>query len=378
MPDPVSDPLRELFKRELGKFEAESTEADGAIPQGRIEALSALAKVIEARDSIQSKPRSRGAALVLLGTLAIVSVLLFVRVRQTEIELDVSLSQLSFSLTKSQALSGAMNLSAIGIAGLRDVELPPSSDQSKGGGANLSSPASAFSLAASTLGPRRGTLTLTPLLLPANVRSTLGLSDVANQYHMSLRTADLPLRITAYGPVSVALPGAPIRALDFAIPKSILLRGGSEDVNLDLTFPSMPQLPLSAQLEVGDLSFSRIDQFLDSNQSIVGRFSTILSGTLSLESLNGQEVRLRPGEELQFEHSQGEIRSIEFGANQIGLKFRGAVWGMTTGTGEGHRSIMPTYLDWLRARHGLSLLWATSLYLFGLIAGALRWWGVRL
>jgi hypothetical protein len=39
---------------------------------------------------------------------------------------------------------------------------------------------------------------------------------------------------------------------------------------------------------------------------------------------------------------------------------------------------MPTYLEWLRARHGLSLLWGTTLYLFGVIVGALRWWGIRL
>jgi hypothetical protein len=52
--------------------------------------------------------------------------------------------------------------------------------------------------------------------------------------------------------------------------------------------------------------------------------------------------------------------------------------GMTTGSGEGRRTLMPTYLEWMRARHGVSLLWGTTLYLFGLIAGALRWWGVRL
>ena len=39
---------------------------------------------------------------------------------------------------------------------------------------------------------------------------------------------------------------------------------------------------------------------------------------------------------------------------------------------------MPTYLAWLKARHGLYLLWGTTLYLFGLIASLLRWWGLRL
>jgi hypothetical protein len=51
---------------------------------------------------------------------------------------------------------------------------------------------------------------------------------------------------------------------------------------------------------------------------------------------------------------------------------------MTTGAGEGHRSLMPTRLEWLQARHGLSLLWASSLYLMGIIGVVLHWWGIKL
>jgi hypothetical protein len=377
MSGPAKDPLRELFERELNKCTTEAAEVDSTIPPGRIEALSTLAKLIETRNSIQPKSRNREPVLVFLGTLAVASVLLFVRVRETEIELDVSLAQLSFTLAKPQVLNGVMNLAALGIAGLRDVQLPPSAGQSPGTSAGVSDSASVL-LTPSSLGRRRGTVTLASVLLPANARVTLGRSDVANQYRLSTNATNLPLQAAVHGPVSVSLAGAPTRTLDFAAPKSVLLRGGSEEVTLDLTFPSLPQSPLSPQLEVRDISFSRVDQFLDLNQTLIKRLSTILSGTLSFESLNSQELHLRPGEELRFEHSQGEIRSLESGADHIGLKYWGRVRGMTAGTGEGHRSIMPTYLEWLEARHGLSLLWAASLYLFGLVAAALRWWGVRL
>ena len=47
---------------------------------------------------------------------------------------------------------------------------------------------------------------------------------------------------------------------------------------------------------------------------------------------------------------------------------------MTSGSGDTRRSLMPTYLEWLQARHGLSLLWGTTLYVFGLVVAALRWW----
>lgn len=376
MSDSAKDPLRELFQRELDAFTAEATQTDGIISPGRIEVLSGLAKLIETRDSLRPKPRNWWAAVVLLGTLLVASVLLFVRVPETDIALDVSLAQLSFVLTNAQVLSGATNLSALGISGLRDVQLPPAGQS--GATMNRNYPASAVSLAASSAGQRRGTVTLAPLVLPAGSRLTLRRSDVANQYQLSTSAAHLTLQATAYGPVSVSLSGSPARALDFATPKAVLLRSGFEEASLDLTFPALPESPFSPQLQIRDVGFSSVDQFLESDQTLVKRLSTILSGTLSFESLNGQEFRLPPAEELQFGRSQGEIRSLELAANHIELKFRGRVSGMTTGSGEGHRSIMPTYLEWLKARHGLSLLWAASLYFFGLIAGALRWFGVRM
>jgi hypothetical protein len=188
---------------------------------------------------------------------------------------------------------------------------------------------------------------------------------------------NLKFEAAVYGAVTISLPGSPKKAFDFATPKQIVMQGGSQEVNLDLTFPSLPQSALSPQLEVREIGFTRIDQFLEPNQTLVKHLSTILSGTLFLESLNGQAFALRPGEELTFEHSQGEIRSLVFAAHHIDLKYRGKVTGMTAGTGDERRSIMPTYLEWLKARHSLSLFWATSLYLFGLATAALRWFGVR-
>ena len=51
---------------------------------------------------------------------------------------------------------------------------------------------------------------------------------------------------------------------------------------------------------------------------------------------------------------------------------------MRSGWGENPSSLMPTWLEWIRARHGLSLLWATTLYLFGVITAILRWWRISL
>jgi hypothetical protein len=376
MPDSDKDPLRELLKRELDAFAAEVAGTEGSMSADRIEMLNGLAKLIETRDSLRSKPRNWWPALVLAGTLVIVSVLLFARVRETEIELDISVAQLSFALANAQVLSGATDLSTLGVSGLRDVQLPNSQSSSGNEIAPAQSQEPVLFLTASAEGQHHGNVTLAPLVLPSNAQVRLACSDVVNQYGLSLNTMNFKFEAAVYGAVTISLPGSS-KAFDFATPKQIVMQGGSQEVNLDLTFPSLPQSALSPQLEVREIGFTRIDQFLEPNQTLVKRLSTIVSGTLFLESLNGQAFPLRPGEELKFEHSQGEIRSLVLAAHHIDLKYRGRVTGMTAGTGDGRRSIMPTYLEWLKARHSLSLFWATSLYLFGLATAALRWFGVR-
>jgi hypothetical protein len=370
------DPLRELLDREIDAFTAEAARDAGNLSAQRIEGLGHLARLIEIRNSLRQKPRNWWAALVLMGTLAVVSLLLFARIPETDIELEVSLAESSFALAKDQVLTSAMELSALGVSGLRGVQLPRSRGESREVSQTLDDSNPAISLTRSSIGKRHGTVTLAPLLLAAGTRVTLHYSELPNQCQLSTNAAGLALQATVDGPVTVGPSGSPAREMDFTSPRPVLLEGGSEETELDLTFSSMPQSPFSPQLQVQDLSFARIDQFLGPDRTLVKRLSTILSGTLYLESLNGQERRLRPGEELRFERSQGEIRTLELADHHIGLKFHGRVRGMTTGAGEGHRSLMPTYLEWLWARHGLSLLWATSLYIFGLIASALRWWGV--
>jgi len=378
MRERTRDPLRELLKREIDAFSVEAGRDAGNFSTQRLEALGHLARLIEIRNSLRPKPRNWRAALVLLGTLVVVSLLLFARVSETEIELEVSLAESSFALANDQVLTTVMELSALGVSGLRGIQLPLSRGELGDTAQALNKPAPAISLARSSAGKRQGTVTLAPLSMPAGTRVTLYHSEVPNQCQLSTNAAGLTLQVAVDGPVTLGQSGSPARQLDFPSPRPVLLKGDSEETDLDLTFSGMPQSPFEPQLQVQDLSFARIDQFLGPDRTLVKRLSTILSGTLYFESLNGQERRLRAGEELRFERSRGEIRTLELGDRHIVLKFHGRVRGMTTGAGEGQRSLMPTYLEWLWARHGLSLLWATSLYIFGLIAIALRWWGVRI
>lgn len=374
MAESPKDALRDLFDRELDALTAQASEIDAAALSTSVETLNRLAKLIEIRDAARRKPRNWWPAGVLVFTMAIASVLLFARIGSVEIELDATLTQLSFILTKAQALTGYIDLSSLGVSGLREVQLPQAGFIA----------ASSVSLTAAPSGQRQGAVSLSPLLLPAGADVTLSYSEVPNQYRIEVSllppkaTANLPLQATVNGPITIAVPGSRSITVDLASPKPVLLHGRPNDVGLDLTFPTLPQSALSAQLDVRSIAFSRTDQFLESNKTVVRRLSTVLSGILTFESLNGEQVRLRPGEELHFQQSEGEVRSAECAAKHIDLKFCGRVRGITVGTGEGVHSIMPTYLEWLKARHGLTLLWGSGVYLFGIAAAALRWFGVKM
>jgi hypothetical protein len=372
------DAFRDLLSREATAIRDEVIQSGGQVSAERLASLERLARLAELSDAVQPPRRKRWPVAVALGlTLLLVSILLFVRVPATEIELDLVLSEVSFVLSSAQRLSGALGLSALGVSGLREVGLPADArrDASRRGGSDGAEVAIRLSVDSS--GTHRGTVDLAPLILPAGTQVWVRRTGVSRQYRISLKSpqaSKVVLGADVNGPVRVAPSGAPAEAHDFPSPRAVVFEPGSDEVDLDVTFLSGADTAFSSNISVRQVSLFRIDEFRDPNRTFARRTSTILSGALYFESLNGQELKLRPGTGLQFERTDGEIRTLELGDHGLIVKFHGTVLGMTAGPGETRRNLMPTYLEWLTARHGLSLLWATTFYLFGLLLSALRWW----
>ena len=150
------------------------------------------------------------------------------------------------------------------------------------------------------------------------------------------------------------------------------------EVDLVLTPKEAVPIRFVSQLFVRDLSLAQVDVYGERTGTLVRKISTIISGHLYQESLNGQELTLHSGESIRFGSSDGQIRSLELEENRMSLRFYGLVEDMKTGWGRTERSLMPTYLQWLKAQRGLYLFWGTALYLFGLIVTVLNWWGARI
>lgn len=367
------DPLRTLLERELRAVTEEAIQTGGHVPADDVERLDRLARVIHLRQSTQLPLRRPRWPLIaaLAITLLFVSVLLFVRVPETEIELEVVLSEASFVSAAPQSLTDVLNVSMLGVSGLREIHLPEQVQRAP----RPDEPAGAIRLAPIASGERQGSISLAALALPDRTRVWIHSTDVPNRYRVSLTGSDVPIEVAVNGPIHVGWPGSSSERIDFETPRPIRLQGGSEQVDVDLTIPGDQKGGFAPPLSVTNLAFFRIDEFTDRERTIARRISTIRAGTLYLESLDGRAHVLRPGEALEFASARGDIRKLRLEDDGVVLEFHGRVRGMQSGSGEGvRRSLMPTSLEWLQARHGLTLLWGTTFYLFGLVAGLLRWW----
>lgn len=157
-------------------------------------------------------------------------------------------------------------------------------------------------------------------------------------------------------------------------PRSLRVRLGRDDLDMALQGNATGSALFVPLVPASELSLSRVDQTVRESGTLVREVSTLTAGGLVLPGVGDNERRLRFAEDLRFERSLGELRNIESDQALLKVRFHGDVRGMTTGALQGRRSLMPTLLEWLRAQHGMSLLWGSALYLFGVFTALMRWW----
>lgn len=377
VPGTTGDQLREQLRRQAQAAADETIRAGGQVPPEQIEALANLARLAELHQAAQQpQRRRRWPVAVLLGTtLLLISLLFFARVRETEVELDLVLSEVSFVSPTQQVLAGAMNLSSLGASGLREIQLPRAGNREAQTIQGDEGAESAVRLSAVSDGKRQGNVTLATLVVPPATQVWVRHTAGPHQYRLSLKGSPLKLRADVNGPVQVAHAASGLEQLDFATPNAVNLHPGTDEVDLDLTFPDSAKGVFSPQLTANQLYLFHVDDFPDAQHTVARKLSSIVAGNIYFVSLNDRERKLRPGEMLHLDQAKGEFRTLSLQNDHIEIRFHGRVRGMSVGPDDDRRSLMPTWLEWLQARHSLSLLWGTALYVFGLIVVALRWWG---
>jgi hypothetical protein len=355
------------------------------VNQEEFEALKRLAGLADLAASAHSKRlRTWPIAVAAAVTLALVSGLLFSRVSSTEIELEAKLSEISFTVTSRQPILGTQNFQSLGADGLENVKLPQASS---GAPRELGAVSGELCNAEISLAERpspSSAVSLNALAVPAG--TTISVTyPAANLVTLVLKpptSERLDIEVSVQGDIrSIGhCPTQSVNEVDaFRSPQLVELVG-ARSASLTLQFTLLPgsTMAFSSQMGVSDISLFQVDQLVEGTRALARKVSSLLSGVLYLESLNGKQVALRPYEELRLTGSTGVIRKLALSTGgpderSLALHAYANVREMTLGAQRNVRSLMPTYLDWLSARQGLALLWGSTLYLTGLLASMLRW-----
>jgi hypothetical protein len=373
--EPSADDVRRLLAVRTAAAIASAHKTGGDVPPAELDALNRLARLLDLqKSSSDARPkRAWEVAGILVATLIAVSVLLFARKNQTEVELEIDATHITFATTSEQVLFEEVDLNALGVSGLSRITLPDPAIAAFGGTSVIQEPDQSIRLAVAEIRGRRGAIGISELKPSTATEVDVRFRGRSGEYRLSFQDPEMKIEVGVIGPISITIAGVGERTIDLRIPQSLALEPSAGHIDLDLTFRDLEHAAMTPQVPVHALEFWRVDEFGDRKISVLRTLSTILAGKIYFEALNGESRSLRAGEVLRFEHVDGEIRTLRMRGDRVSLGFHGDVQGMSTGSSERIRSLMPTWLDWLKAQHGISLLWGTTLYLAGLVMAALRW-----
>ena len=303
-------------------------------------------------------------ALVVIGLLAVF--LHLSRLSTTDIRMELSVTEMNFTLPQQQVVTNIMKLSSIGASGLENVRVPRVRTLA---GEAAEGPSSAVLLSVDTTNGHSGSITVDALSLPAGMRIGVRHTDVAGEYRFFFQGKPIDLAIQVNGHVKMILPPSPPELLNFTSPGLIRLQSGKDGVDLDLNLQSPSNSIFPVPIVADSISLLRVDENYDEENSTVRTVSTILSGTIHFESLGRKKQALLPGQKIQFKKSHGTINTIELFNDHIAINFVGSVSGLTSGESINRSNLMPTYLEWLNSRVSLSLLLVVVLVVLGIIFG---------
>src|SRR4029453_2168978 len=183
-PPPGPDSLRSLLDAQLRELVETAGANGGQVPSEASANAERLARLVQMqRDLSPPAPTGQRWRMVALfaGTLALLSLLLLATVRETEVELNLVVSELRFTLAARQQLSEPLQLASLGAWGLVNAALP-------GAPTGASGPAQVLLQAAST--PSGGTISLAPLVGAAGAEVTLRTTDAPNELRLSVKGLD--------------------------------------------------------------------------------------------------------------------------------------------------------------------------------------------
>jgi hypothetical protein len=354
------DNLNKLAAREREKLIRQAM-TSGTVPKEDLDALERLEKLSGGKSTSRQLWIPACAFLI---PLAIVTFLIAKRQSETQIDLNVTVSAFSVILPQKQPLFDGSLLSSLQATSLAGV------DDLAAGDGDCSIDVK--------LGPSPRTeeaINLQLLEVPPGDRVRIEQSEPAISVSMiGSGAADAAATVSVRGRATVVTVCGGVRTLREVKPDdmpSMSLQLGPRS-NLSLTpLPSHP-LQFAPQIPIQNLALISEERYF-TDAAEVRQLSSVLTGTLYLNALNGKAIPLRPSETLAFEALSGTLRRISLDARGMQLQLTATVQGMTTGEPPNKRSLMPNELERISTSNELWLWWGSAASAFAVLMSVLRW-----
>jgi hypothetical protein len=378
--------LRREILRRVEQMAAGSNPA--GFERAAIEEVGRIDRMLRAYERARPAPPSHRRFLIggFALTVVLIAALLFMRVASTEITLDLRVERLSFDSARKQILTATTGAERVALGGIDRIVPPPGMninglDEQRQPGEIL-----AVTLSA----PEGGVLSVDPIEVQRGTRVEIGEADPNGTTSLALtqaaadggETKPMVVQVTAPNGVTLdvvnGFTGPEKFDLDRPRPFAFV-PALDTDTYVDVTPKGGKPLSFGNDIEVSRLSFTRVTEI---EGEIARRLSTVLGGTVFLESLGGRAYPLRQGEHLDLVLESATISSLSVTPEAVQLRATGRAHALSVGSpgsalgSGGTRDLMPRWLEWLTARHEIGLFWGATLYVFGLLLGILRFWGI--
>jgi hypothetical protein len=387
-------PLDAAYESAVRRLLSAAGEAGSVSPE-ELAAIERMSKALDYQRALEKQRRQKrwplvtGAAL----TLALILILATNRVTETEVDLDATVTGLEFTIgtqgqpsvaPESTPLLGDIALANLDLQGLRSVTA-----------SFLTGTLAPLPIREAYIGPAsemRGTPVSAPAItlqgLSLSPGSSVTVTTAAGSNHVGIeenQNSPIEIPVSAEGSLDIVLD-AETRKQELKTPKSLDFESAA-DPNHRFVAELSPAPPAGLRFNpstpISRLSLIRQEDVYQEHGREPRLTSTILSGVIRLEALD-KERPLRDYDWLRFESANGVLRSVtvsEFtvgqgapGQRSLRVRFSGVARGMKIGRSAGTElSLMPTWLEWLTARHAATLAWSSLIYVVGLILGVLKW-----
>lgn len=336
--------------------------------------------------------------IVCLLIVLFVSGFLYLRVGKTEVELELALTDLEFTLSQPMLLIDTLHLSELGFLELAQVQLPRLQEHEQqilrvpGDGLGFALKFAAFEEKNLHANEENSTkqeqisenvITLTSLYLPADTVIHVRWLEAQNTYRLKIAPADsaaMDIQISLNGIIQIKQSGAGGLNEQFEFPSQIRantvsIQPTSDELVFDFTVAQHSMRKFVPLIPAREFDFTRTEEFgKNTSHPYSRRVSSLLAGKLILKKIENKQYAFKYGDHLSIQEFDGIIRQVILEEDHIAVALHGIVGAIETGPGQEKSNLMPSWFERLRANHELTLLWGTSVSLFGIVFIVLRWW----